>query len=362
MIDFGAESLRTAVGERGDVILIAVQKGKETYIYSYRFTGAETPTYMSDDKLPESRINSIVEADNMTYAIGTSGKIYQFDGYQYSPIKKISEKVTVNPKASAIYKGRVLVGAGKNGSNVYNYNATTGSNNKTLIISGSYNSAVKIGDGVKNTTKNCTGMIKSIDGSTLTVYDLKNGSTNYFESGDSIKIITDEEDSGIYSIGSYLANYPAVMCLEFATSRGYFNGIQIGAIAVKRGSYNETVYISWYDSTATGDNVYGVDVIGDDKLSGASFTTRVIKPDRTNLQNLRSSIGYDQLPSGTDIDMNYKKNSGAKTILPSTDISNRNIKEANSKISTATTLQFGVGLTTASNTTPKIDSIIIDYD
>jgi hypothetical protein len=132
------------------------------------------------------------------------------------------------------------------------------------------------------------------------------------------------------------------------------SGIEIGAIAV----VGQEIAVSWKHGA-----VYGVDRLDpSNKLSGAYFETRAMRPDRMKHSMFkRFDIAYNSLPASTALTLTYDKNYAGSYTTPTSS----QVTDTDKKIIyleegiEATALQLKCTFTCSSNSTPSLELIDI---
>jgi len=161
---------------------------------------------------------------------------------------------------------------------------------------------------------------------------------------------------GVYSFGSYSANYPKVLTLEYVISTGNTSNIEIGAIAIQ----GNDILVSWKDSN--GGTSYGVDKVDwSNKRSGAYFETRVITTDRMNAKNMKLKIAYRSLPANTSITLQKKINNGAYTNVTLLNEALKSYYSTDVNVSDANTAQFKITMVGSGNNAPEIEAVEIVF-
>jgi len=163
---------------------------------------------------------------------------------------------------------------------------------------------------------------------------------------------------GVYRLGRHSRNYNWIMDLPYPISERstgdlVTNGIEIGSII----TIGQKILVSWKNSST-----YGVDLLDDsNRLSGAYFETRVMRPNRDTLSTFsRFVMAYNELPTSTALTFSYDKNyTGSYTAPTSSQIidTDRKIITLEEGIG-ATALQIKVVFTTNSNDTPSLESLL----
>ena len=162
---------------------------------------------------------------------------------------------------------------------------------------------------------------------------------------------------GVYRIGRHSRNYNWILDLAYPISERsgsdlVLSSIEIGSIAV----VGQKIMVSWKNGSTC-----GVDLLdASNKLNGAYFETRVMRPDRLVFSTFSESImAYNSLPASTALTLYYDKNySGSYTTPTSsqtTDV-DRKIISLEEGIE-ATALQQKVVFTCSSNDTPSLESL-----
>jgi len=163
---------------------------------------------------------------------------------------------------------------------------------------------------------------------------------------------------GVYRLGRHSRNYNWIMDMPYPISErstGAFvmSGIEIGSII----NVGQKILVSWKNSST-----YGVDLLDSaNKLSGAYFETRVMRPDRVNNSTFsKFAMPYASLPASTAIALSYDKNYTGSYTTPTSS----QITDTDRKIITleegieAIALQLKVVLTASVNTTPSLESVV----
>lgn len=263
----------------------------------YRWNTWSQSWSVSDD-IPEEGINAFIDGDNfIMVSAGQSGNRYFYNGQTLELMGTMKGdfeaggKVTVNPMATANFKGIALFGL----SNV---------------------------------------------------------------SGNPVM-------QGVYAFGSRNIDYPPILSLAYPISQrnsGAFvtTNIEIGVVLV----VGNDIYVSWKDTN--GSPVVGIDKLDySNKLSGAYFTTLVMDINRVYLNNYKQFIiKYVQIPTDTDITMQYKINFGSWTPFTSDQCVKDAIKlQKRAELTLqAAPLQWRVILTCNGNNSPKYTDGIILVD
>jgi hypothetical protein len=166
---------------------------------------------------------------------------------------------------------------------------------------------------------------------------------------------------GVYRLGRHSRNYNWIMDLAYPISERsggnlVLSGIEIGSI-ITRG---EKIFVSWKNSTT-----YGVDILDyTNKLDGAYFESRIMRPDRYNFSTFtKFDMPYNSLPASTAITLYYDKNYAGTYTTPSSP----QVTDVDRKIITleegveATTLQLKVVFTCSGNNSPSLEAIVCSY-
>ena len=158
---------------------------------------------------------------------------------------------------------------------------------------------------------------------------------------------------GVYSYGSYSANYPRILNLEYVISQNKTSSIEIGAIK----SVGDNMLVSWKDGST-----YGVDKIDwSNKLNGAYVETRVITLERSKQKTFKVNIGYRTLPGSTDITLQVSVNGAAYAAQTLTTDATRNLKFTELQLPEANTIQFKIITSSNGNNAPEIENVEISY-
>jgi len=161
---------------------------------------------------------------------------------------------------------------------------------------------------------------------------------------------------GVYSFGSFSANYPQILNLEYVISTGNITGVEIGAIAV----VGDDILIGWKDTT--GGTTYGVDKVDwTAKYASAFLETRVLTLDRMNGKDMAVRIAYRSLPANTAITLQKSVNGAPYESVTLRKDDTRKLYETTVKIAGAGSCQLKFGFTVSSNNAPEVEMIQIDY-
>jgi hypothetical protein len=166
---------------------------------------------------------------------------------------------------------------------------------------------------------------------------------------------------GVYRFGRHSRNYNWILDLAYPISERssgalVMSSIEIGSIV----TIGQKILVSWKNGTT-----YGVDLLdSDNKLSGAYFETRVMRPSRTEQSSFSKFImGYNSLPASTALTLTYDKNYAGSYTAPTSS----QITDTDRKIITleegieATALQLKVAFTCSGNTTPSLEVLEVQY-
>lgn len=166
---------------------------------------------------------------------------------------------------------------------------------------------------------------------------------------------------GVYRFGRHSRNYNWILDLPYPISErtaGSFvtSGIEIGSVV----TIGQKILVSWKNGSS-----YGVDILDDtEKLSGAYFETRIMRPNRYSLSTYKQMmISYSSLPTDTNITMSYDKNyTGTYTTPTSTHVidTERKIISLEEGIE-ASSLQLKFVFTCNGNDTPSMEGALIIY-
>lgn len=162
---------------------------------------------------------------------------------------------------------------------------------------------------------------------------------------------------GVYRIGRHSRNYNWITDLAYPISERsgsdlVLSSIEIGSIV----TVGQKILVSWKNGTT-----YGVDLLdGSNKLDGAYFETRVMRPDRLSFSTFSEFVmAYNSLPASTALTIYYDKNYAGSYTTPTatqtTDI-DRKLISLEEGIE-ATALQLKVVFTCSSNSTPSLESL-----
>lgn len=164
---------------------------------------------------------------------------------------------------------------------------------------------------------------------------------------------------GVYRMGRHSRNYSFILDMPYPISERsggdlVTSGIEIGAIAV----VGQEIAVSWKNGAT-----YGVDRLDpSNKLDGAYFETRVMRPDRMkHTMFTRFDMAYNSLPASTAITLTYDKNyAGSYTSPTSSQVidTDRKIIYLEEGIE-ASALQLKCTLTCNSNDSPSLEQIDI---
>lgn len=166
---------------------------------------------------------------------------------------------------------------------------------------------------------------------------------------------------GVYRIGRHSRNYPYILDMPYPISERsggalVTSGIEIGAIAV----VGQEIAVSWKNSTT-----YGVDRLDpSNKLSGAYFVSRVMRPDRMKRSMFsRFDMAYSSLPASTALALTYDSNyTGSYTTPTSSQVTDtdRKIIYLEEGIESSA-LMLKCAFTCNSDDTPSLEQIDIHY-
>lgn len=167
---------------------------------------------------------------------------------------------------------------------------------------------------------------------------------------------------GVYRIGRHSRNYNWITDLAYPISERsgdslVLSSIEIGSIIV----VGHKIFVSWKNGTT-----YGVDILdADNKLSGAYFETRVMRPDRLVFSHFPEFIlAYNSLPTSTALTMYFDKNyTGSYTTPTSSQVIDTDRKTISLEEGIdATALQVKVAFTCSGNSTPSLESLSVFYE
>lgn len=163
---------------------------------------------------------------------------------------------------------------------------------------------------------------------------------------------------GVYRIGRHSRNYDWIMDLPYPISErsaGAFvmSSIEIGSII----TLGQKILVSWKNGST-----YGVDLLdASNKLSGAYFQTRAMRPDRINLSTFQKFVmPYYSLPASTALTLSYDKNYTGSFTTPTSS----QVTDTDRKIITleegieATTLELKCVFTCNSNDSPSLEMLV----
>ena len=166
---------------------------------------------------------------------------------------------------------------------------------------------------------------------------------------------------GVYRIGRHSRNYNWILDLPYPISERsgsdlVLTGIEIGSIV----TLGQKILVSWKNSTT-----YGVDILdASNKLSGAYFETRVMRPDRMRFNTYtRFEMAYNSLPASTALTLSYDKNYAGSYTTPTSS----QVTDTDRKIITleegieATALQLKCVLTCNGNDSPSLEILLAHY-
>ena len=164
---------------------------------------------------------------------------------------------------------------------------------------------------------------------------------------------------GVYRFGRHSRNYPWILDMPYPISERsgsdfVTSGIEIGSITV----VGQKILVAWQNGSTK-----GVDLLDtSNKLNGAYFETRVMRPDRLKQTMWEDfELAYNELPASTALaitkDANY---AGSYSALGSSQVqdSDRNVLRYEERLE-ATTLQLKCVFTTNSNDTPSLESLFV---
>lgn len=164
---------------------------------------------------------------------------------------------------------------------------------------------------------------------------------------------------GVYRIGRNSTNYPWIMDLAYPISERsgtdlVLSGIEIGSVVV----VGQKILVSWKHGAT-----YGVDQLdASNKLNGAYFETRVMRPDRLSYSTFSHiAMAYNSLPASTALTVSYDKNYAGSYTTPTSS----QVIDVDRKIITlgegieATAVQMKVVFTCSGNDTPSLEEMDI---
>lgn len=161
---------------------------------------------------------------------------------------------------------------------------------------------------------------------------------------------------GVYSFGSFSANYPQILNLEYVISTGNITNVEIGAIAV----VGDDILIGWKDTT--GGTTYGVDKVDwTAKYASAFLETRVLTLDRMNGKDMSVKIAYRSLPTSCAITLQKSINGASYESVTLRKDDTRKLYETVVKIAGAGSCQLKFGFTISANTAPEVEAIEVVY-
>ncbi len=164
-------------------------------------------------------------------------------------------------------------------------------------------------------------------------------------------------DQGIYTIGNYSKDYPAVLNgPEYVISQNLLASIEIGAILVEGNLF----YVAWKD----GSN-YGVDVIDiANKYASAYLETMAMIPDpRYKTVFGRMWANYQSMPAGCSLAFKYYADYGTVTATTSSAVQDTTINEyyVDEGVE-ARTFRMRINFTVSVNSTPTVEEFGVDYN
>ena len=164
---------------------------------------------------------------------------------------------------------------------------------------------------------------------------------------------------GVYRIGRHSRNYNWIMDLAYPISERsggnlVLSGIEIGSIV----TLGQKIMVSWKNSST-----YGVDVLDpSNRLSGAYFETRVMRPDRQSMTMFQKFLmSYNSLPASTALTLTFDKNYTGSYTTPTSS----QVTDTDRKIITleegieATAIQLKVAFTTNNADTPSLEELVL---
>lgn len=163
---------------------------------------------------------------------------------------------------------------------------------------------------------------------------------------------------GVYRLGRHSRNYNWIMDLAYPISQRsgsdlVLTGLEIGSIAV----LGQKILVSWKNGAAA-----GVDILDTNRLDGAYFETRIMRPDRMTFSTFQEfTMAYSSLPANTNITIYYDKNYAGSYTTPT---SSQTI-DVDRKLITleegieATALQLKIVFTCSGSSTPLLEMLVI---
>lgn len=160
---------------------------------------------------------------------------------------------------------------------------------------------------------------------------------------------------GVYSLGGYSSNYPAVLALEYVISTGHTANIEIHAMQ----AVGNLLFVSWKDLNSG--TTYGVDVVDlTQKSSGGYFDTRVYAVSREEQKSMFAKIAYRSLPANTSFQLWASVNGAAFTQISDLKQNSENLLySAESNLEKVLTIQYRVVLVASVNDSPEFENLLI---
>lgn len=164
----------------------------------------------------------------------------------------------------------------------------------------------------------------------------------------------------VWQYGRYSFAYPLVLTTDYPISTGSLSSVEIGAMLM----IGDNVFVAWKDSSGESPT-YGVDKIDySTKFNGAYLETMVLAYDREEIKNWASIMLNlaSALPESCNASVQYKLQSdtawsdAAELVEKIDAVQNSFVMDEGVQ---GNTLQLKLTLTTSSNATPEVHSLVI---
>jgi len=173
------------------------------------------------------------------------------------------------------------------------------------------------------------------------------------------QLLGNPADQGVYGLGSYSKDYPKTLSLDFPISPDVLVNIEVGAILTD----GSDMWVSWKAGLTP---EYGVDKLDwSNKYPNAYLETMMLSPikNRSNFKTIARVLApYASLPTGTSVELGYKKNYAAtyETFSSVVDAKGRKIK-AEKSVPEIGNVQLRLGLGVSGNLAPEIEDFQLDF-
>ena len=330
-----------------------------------------SPTYNSDDDIPEIGVNAFIVDDNYVYAqCGLSGNIYYYDGKNLIKKKKIkgdyaNKTMTVHPGSVCNFQGIPLFGVS---------NVLSNPCNQGVYALGRYSELYPLGLVLEYPLSHTK--FSGTETGALMV----SGNTLYAAWKDSAVITMTIADPCVVTWAAHgLANGTPILFTTtialptgitastyyYARSTGTntFNLYDTAAHAVAGGTTGRVATTGSQDGVHTGAN-YGVDAISwTAKYASAYITTLVLGGEEEKKKDFKNYIlGYSALPASTALTLSYAPNYGTSyTSITITDESDYYRYRGKTTVK-ANVIQLKTSLTVSANNSPELKVVYCDWN